>query len=146
MDINGIINGMLPWNQVTDIMDVFGIGTQRRAQEHNSAEAAKQRAWEEKMTNQSYDWQEKMSNTAYQRAVADMKDAGLNPALMYNSGSAASTPSGAIPSGASANSAGGYAGSMVQGLTTLINAHNTSKMLEKNNNKNTLQKLIRLLK
>lgn len=37
-------------------------------------------------------WQEKMSNSSYQRAVADMKKAGLNPALMYSHMSGASTP------------------------------------------------------
>ena len=40
------------------------------------------------------DYQTEMSNTAYQRSVNDMKLAGINPALMYGSGSAATTPSG----------------------------------------------------
>lgn len=38
-------------------------------------------------------WQEHMSNTAYQRAVEDMRKAGLNPILAFSNGGA-STPGG----------------------------------------------------
>lgn len=102
------------WNNVsgTTANNAFNANQAAIARQFESGEAAKQRAWEEQM-----------SNTAYQRAAKDMEAAGINPQTMtgLNAGAGgASTPSGSSASGASASSAGlgtgGFVGGVVQGL------------------------------
>ena len=61
-------------------LGVLGQGSANRANRDESRE--------------NRDWQERMSNTSYQRSMADMKKAGLNPMLAFMKGGA-STPSGA---------------------------------------------------
>lgn len=77
--------GGIPWEDFIGpaVAGAAGLIGGERANRANQEEAKKQR-----------DFQERMSGSAYQRAVKDMKLAGINPMLAYMQGGA-SSPGGA---------------------------------------------------
>jgi len=80
------------------------------------------------IANQQMSFQERMANTSYQRVVADLQAAGLNPMLAYSQGGAQ------VPTGASTQVSPtvkmDQVNSALQGAQTMLNAANSAAEVE----------------
>lgn len=105
------LNRIFQQNSAQTAMDFSAFEAEKNRQ-FQQASAKTAMDFEASQAQAQMDFQERMSNTAYQRAVEDLKRAGLNPILAYMNGGA-SVGSGASGSGfsASGSSASGVSAS-----------------------------------
>lgn len=104
---------------------VTSFAGQERTNAANAQMARDQMAFQEKMVGRQEAFQERMSGTEMQRRVADLKAAGLNPALALGSGGAHS-PAGAMATGARAE----MENSVERGVSSALGARIATQNLE----------------
>ena len=120
----------------------FNVGQTRQAQDFTRESARIAMEFGQKSADKSMDFtsaqalrqmgfQERMAGSQYQRGMADMKKAGLNPLLAYKQGGAAS-PAGASGSGSQAQGVGAP-GQAARAVNESIPAIQTAMAVQNNN-------------
>ena len=108
----------------------YNVSGAKAQNDYNTAMYERQTADNARLAAEQRAWEERMSNSTYQRTVDDMRKAGINPALLsgLSSGSTVSIGSGASASAGSASSSSGTSNGIIGSLALIIAALSRGKV------------------
>ncbi len=127
------------------IGSIIGAGSEQVAVDKtniaSAKEAATQRDWASGEAGIARDFTERMSSTSFQRGVADLRKAGINPMLAYMKGGA-STPGAGAPSGAKATMVKSDVGKLLQStVSTALESKRLNADVKKVSSQTELNKM-----
>lgn len=130
-DVNSIdsytVSHYRPSNWLQRVLNPTGVAQEEQRYNnaldrlYNASEAEKARQFSAEQAKLQRDYEERLSNSAYSRAAADLQSIGVNPYVLLNGMSAASTPAGAAASGYSASHSGNASFAKSTAAKTLFN-------------------------
>lgn len=124
-EVNSALDAMTEYNNqpaLSQWMNMFAGSHEHKyatlQSQFNQASALQTMQYNADEAQKNRDFQERMSSTAYQRGVADMKKAGINPIYAFSQGGA-STPAG-VSASSTASSASSPNSNSIEGPRLLM--------------------------